>query len=342
MSEDFHNDIRLLMEQLDRSLPPGTNAVLGRGDDPLVEAARQLALGPEVRLSDAALDRIEARLRQRTAAIHRPVARPIQRPVARRSWVPVLRYAAAALLVVILAMTGVTGASASSVPGDELYPVKRAVEDVRLALAPAGSEPGLHADFAERRLDEFQTLLDRREFYPRALEEASDEMDRALDLLAGGHGDRTEVDPQLATLAHRQAQLVERAVPLASASRSHERLAQIADDNQAIQARLAAEGTVPDFDPDDPLAEPTVTPTPTPTPTRTPKPTPTISRTPVPLHTPVPGSLGARGSVRGPTRTPPGHGPTPGLGGISPGQGGANPGIGQGGDPQGGGKDKGK
>ena len=334
MSDDIHD----LMERLDRAIPPHTPTVNGDDADPLVVVARRLAQGPEVRLSEAAINRIEGRLRQRVTAQHRTNHR---RPVSltpRRTWMTIARYAAAALLVVILAVTGLTSVSADSLPGDQLYPVKRAVEDVRLALAPANSEPGLRIDFAGRRLDEFQTLLlDRREFYPRALEEASDELNRVLDLLADGHGDRAELDPRLVMLARRQAKLVERATPLVKSAHHRQQLAAVTAENQAVQQRLAAEGTVPDFTPDvseppapTPTAAPTVTPTLTPSPTAT----PTATATPTPTPT-LTGTPNLREASTGATRTPPGHGATPGLGDDPPGHGGENPGVGNEGNPPG-------
>jgi hypothetical protein len=306
-------ETRDLMERLDRAVPPHTRSITEGGDaDSLVDAARRLAQGPDIRLTEASMSQIEARLRQR-AASHPARPAPAHRPI--------VRYALAACLIIILAFTGMTSVSAESLPGDELYSFKRAVEDVRLALASDNGKTDLHVDFAERRLDEFQTMLTQRHtFYPLALEEAADEINEALDRLAAGHGRRADLDPRLLALAQRQARLVERAAPLASSRRQRERLEAISEENRAIQQRIAAESTIP-----------VPTPDLTPTPTTTPTPIPTPTMTPTPRRTPVP----ADESSRRPTRTPPGHGATPGLGSNPPGQGGDNPGIGNNGSPPG-------
>ena len=65
-----------------------------------------------------------------------------------------------ALIVVLLAGGGVLTASAQSLPGDLLYPVKRAVEDLRLQFAPAGSpREALEDHLGEQRADEVGALL---------------------------------------------------------------------------------------------------------------------------------------------------------------------------------------
>lgn len=338
-----YDDIQNLMDHLDRAVPPHSRAVSGSEDDPLVAAAQQLAQGPAVRLSDAALNRIEAQLRQ-AASVRRPVRHSDS--ARRSSWNVnrVLRYAAAACLIIVLSVTGVTGVSADSLPGDQLYPVKRTVEGVRLALASDNSEPGLRVGFAERRLDEFQALLvERHKLYPRALEEATAELNRALDLLAAGHGDRRELDPRIRTLAQQQARLVDRAVPLINSFNQSQQLQTVADENHAIQQRLLDEGSIPGYVPD-PTAAPIPTPVPTPTPTPTATPTATPTYTPTPTMTPTgtltPDALKESSGGKKPKRTPPGHGATPGLGHNPPGHGGSNPGVGNDGNPPG--RDKGK
>jgi hypothetical protein len=71
---------------------------------------------------------------------------------------------AVALIVVSLVLLGfAVSASASSVPGDVLYPVKRAAEQVRLTLVPPQEQIELHVEFARQRLEELQVLADRGE-----------------------------------------------------------------------------------------------------------------------------------------------------------------------------------
>jgi hypothetical protein len=367
MSNAPSPDPRDLVERLNRALPPHSRALSDLdGADPLVDAARQLAHGPDVSLNSAALNRIETRLRQRQAEITRPQPRRTAR--SRRPIFQVVRYAAAACLVLILALGGVTRASASSLPGDNLYSAKRTIEEVRLALVTRNGEPSMRVDFADRRLDEFDQLLARREVYPRALREATDQMARALDLLAQGYGERT-LDSRIADLSHRQSDLILSAVSVAPYN-EWQALQKAAQDNAALQQRLAVEITLPGFVPDataTPLASPTLTalPSDTPMPSATPEPftpistdaprptlepaaivetpSPTPSLTPsisaTPHKTKTPPGLGDDGD---PTRTPPGHGATPGLGNNPPGHGGDNPGVGNNGQPPGQNKDKDK
>lgn len=69
---------------------------------------------------------------------------------------------AAAVTVVLLAGSAVA-ASAGALPGQLLYPVKRAVEKIDLTLhRDPASRARLHLQFAERRLDELSTLLELR------------------------------------------------------------------------------------------------------------------------------------------------------------------------------------
>lgn len=69
---------------------------------------------------------------------------------------------AAAVTTVLLA-GGAVAASAGALPGQILYPVKRAVEKIDLAFHhDPGSRARLHLEFAQRRLNELATLLELR------------------------------------------------------------------------------------------------------------------------------------------------------------------------------------
>lgn len=72
------------------------------------------------------------------------------------------RLAVALLVVVIVFLTGssLIVASAKSLPGDQLYPVKRAVENVRLGITvDVTAHQEIEANFQERRLSEVQQLI---------------------------------------------------------------------------------------------------------------------------------------------------------------------------------------
>lgn len=80
----------------------------------------------------------------------------------RRLSVAVGRHAVAAVVAIgtLGGGSGVAAASSSALPGEMLYPVKRAVEQVMLTAAfTPGSEARVQADLAARRLHEVERLL---------------------------------------------------------------------------------------------------------------------------------------------------------------------------------------
>jgi exosome complex RNA-binding protein Csl4 len=63
-------------------------------------------------------------------------------------------------LVLFLSLNGLVVASAQSLPGDALYPVKRAAEDVSLKLAPSAEvRRKMSEDYQQRRTDEIGSLM---------------------------------------------------------------------------------------------------------------------------------------------------------------------------------------
>ncbi len=67
--------------------------------------------------------------------------------------------AAATFTTVAVLLTGTSYAAAISVPGDALYPVKRAVEEVHVALAPGGPENALVRQ-TRTRAEEVRRLME--------------------------------------------------------------------------------------------------------------------------------------------------------------------------------------
>lgn len=343
MSEEFSNEARDLMNRLDETLPPvsgnadrAASADPAAGGDPLVRTAQRLAQAPDLRLTDAAQDRIEARLRARMiefshngrgghdamddgSASIRPLPRAVRRPLRRVT--VALRWAAVLALVFGFALTGVTRAAASSLPGDTLYPVKRTVENVRLALSATDDEPRLRVQLAENRVDEFDALLADGEVYPRALTESVSELDHTLALLEAGYGSRIPLEPRIMGLLVWQEHSVNRALVLADASQQQE-LFHVAGQVQVLGARLMALDTdaPPDTDLLDASATPgstetptatatvTLTPTATPSPTMTATPTmtasPTGTGTPAASGTPSLADDSAESEMDGETMTP--------------------------------------
>jgi len=79
---------------------------------------------------------------------------------------------------------GFVTASASSLPGEMLYPVKRWTEQISLATASSSSQASLHVDLARRRLDEFEALAARDDVRPELMTEASTSLAAALQTAA--------------------------------------------------------------------------------------------------------------------------------------------------------------
>jgi uncharacterized protein DUF5667 len=74
-----------------------------------------------------------------------------------------LRPALAAAAILVLVLAGATSAAASSLPGDSLYALKRAGEDVRLALTLDDvARTRLLSEFTDRRLEELAEIAKKR------------------------------------------------------------------------------------------------------------------------------------------------------------------------------------
>jgi uncharacterized protein DUF5667 len=100
----------------------------------------------------------------------------------------ILRPALAAAAILVLISAGATSAAASSLPGDALYAVKRAGEDVRLALTfDDVARTQLLSELTDRRLEELAEIAKRRpSSAPTATQEYADAVNNfanALDRL---------------------------------------------------------------------------------------------------------------------------------------------------------------
>jgi hypothetical protein len=124
---------------------------------PLLETTqRAIAARPSEIPSDV-LQRSRARLLSQAVSL-RTVAN------SRRLQLPRLVPAIAAAVLVLLTGSRVIAASAQSLPGDPLYPVKRTVERVNLQIAAENRRADLREEFRQRRTEETQALLyERRE-----------------------------------------------------------------------------------------------------------------------------------------------------------------------------------
>jgi uncharacterized protein DUF5667 len=147
-----HDDLDAALDRLVAGQPVDVSGTL----DP--------SLGPLVQTARATRDAFAVELPSDLAARHLAalgVVRPIEQARSRRRRIATIVLAAAVGLM-LLGGTAVA-ASGSALPGDLLYPVKRAVEHVDLALHHgASARAKLHLEFARRRLDELSQLLAKR------------------------------------------------------------------------------------------------------------------------------------------------------------------------------------
>lgn len=118
------------------------------------------------RASSAAEPRPEFRARVRQeirSRLHSPRPKPELKRIPALQWIP--RWAAVAAcvaLVFVFAAGGTVAASSGSLPGDTLYPVKTATEQVRMSLTFSNdAKARLEARFAERRTWELARLAEK-------------------------------------------------------------------------------------------------------------------------------------------------------------------------------------
>ena len=136
--------------------------------EPLLRAVLTAALAASVPVSMEA----KARGRQRLAA-ERQALRASGRQGGRNVWLDKLPLwttrlqwvtAAAFALFVVAGGAGTVAAASGTLPGDALYPVKRATEQVRVAFESSDVKKAeLRVAYAERRADEISTLIGRGE-----------------------------------------------------------------------------------------------------------------------------------------------------------------------------------
>ncbi len=133
----------------------------------------------------------------------KPVLRP---PVWRRR----VALALASFIVVFLLLGSAVSVSAASLPGDFLYPVKRAAEQVRLTLASQQQRVGLYLEFAGQRLQELRALRDRGEVSTELLAEISSDTAQVLDQIPALPRQTQQVLlTSLASFEEKQSQVLE-------------------------------------------------------------------------------------------------------------------------------------
>ena len=148
---------------------------------PLLRVADQAQSIPTPALRPEKRRAIESRLISRMAQIHSDQRAHARKRSARQFALKrLISISAAALVACIATGFGALAASAASLPGDLLYPVKRLSEQVTVALTPASAQTRLHLGLAQRRLDEFYTLSARGDVRQDLLVDISAETAAAL------------------------------------------------------------------------------------------------------------------------------------------------------------------
>ena len=126
---------------------------------PILEAAQQARAMPAPMPSTEAMRRGKARLLQQAAEM-REAKRPVR---GRQRVIPLFQRLAISLSLTVAALMGGTGlvqASSTALPGENLYPVKRTWEDMRLlfVFSPTVRE-AMEGEYEQERLDEVSELL---------------------------------------------------------------------------------------------------------------------------------------------------------------------------------------
>lgn len=124
--------------------------------------------------------RKELRARLMSEAVVALGSRPQRPSLFAAAW---LRPALALAVLAVFVIAGATSAAASSLPGDPLYAVKRASEDVRLALTfDDVARMQLLSELTDRRLAELDEIARQRPASaPTATAEYSDAVDKFAD-----------------------------------------------------------------------------------------------------------------------------------------------------------------
>jgi len=134
----------------------------------LLEATLQAQSLATPSVPEAAIQRGRARVLQHAAEIRE--AAPKRRRRSSMFAFPRLATSMAIALLFLLSGTGLVSASSGALPGDNLYPVKRSWEDLRLLFIFSPEErEGLESEFEQERLDEISELLTQGRHEPIAL-----------------------------------------------------------------------------------------------------------------------------------------------------------------------------
>lgn len=185
---------------------------------PLAEIARQMQSvfhAPAASADFAHNSKIRLLNRLRAAQTPTTAAKRRMPAVKRLSWRPARAIATLVItFALLLTSTGVARASSDALPGDVLYPVKRGVEEIRLAITFSESgDAELLNDFTTERVDEIEALIltGRDEYLDEALEDYEVMLDRLVTQVTqlSQSEDQKSLDRLALSLLH-QVEVLER------------------------------------------------------------------------------------------------------------------------------------
>ena len=190
--------------------------------EPLLRTALVLEATPRVEPAPQFKSAARSRLMQKVG-LPLPVAKKKVRPSR------ILMRGVAVSLALLLILGGVAAASTNSLPDSFLYPVKRAIERVRLVTASTDKSRALaHLSFAEERLEEARAMARARktELAQKTLREMNEETEEAYRSLQRVSGkDKEALLVKLVSLSERQQavlkRVIEQAPPEARAALEH-------------------------------------------------------------------------------------------------------------------------
>ena len=143
-----HDALDAALDHLVQGLPADAPMSAGEGLEPLLWTAR------------AAREALSVEVPEDVVRAHLAALGEMEPPVRSRPRHRVAFVLIAAAITTVLLGGAAVAASGSSLPGQLLYPVKRAVEKIDLALhRDPASQARLHLEFAQRRLTELSDLL---------------------------------------------------------------------------------------------------------------------------------------------------------------------------------------
>lgn len=191
--EDLEDDLGERPASRDRP------AIEEAGLVPLLEVVHAVRRVQHPQLSPAAMAAGLAQVQGALAGRRRPTPRPA--PWARR-----LAWAALALLLALLLSTGTAWAAQDSLPGELLYPVKRATEQARLSLTRRPeARSNLLISLAERRLDEVAQLCPEGDCPQDLLDSLAAQTSAAqAEIERIPQGERTQLLEKIVALTERQ------------------------------------------------------------------------------------------------------------------------------------------